>query len=151
MTQRRISTYFLSCNRNKQSVVLDLKSDDSRAALTELVRRSDVLLENFRPGVLDRLGFTMERLTELNPALVVLSISGFGHDGPEGGRAGYEREVGAHHGQAGDPDLGGCGVFRRAHRQPFVVWLWHGGFDATRQRASAVRSATAPRVRWSAR
>jgi len=86
-----ISTYFLSCNRNKQSVVLDLKSDDGRAALTELVRRSDVLLENFRPGVLDRLGFSMQRLTELNPALVVLSISGFGHDGPEGGRAGYDQ------------------------------------------------------------
>jgi len=50
-----------------------------------------VLLENFRPGVLDRLGFSMERLTELNPALVVLSISGFGHDGPEGGRAGYDQ------------------------------------------------------------
>src|SRR6476659_8889960 len=86
-----ISTYFQSCNRNKQSVVLDLKSDDGRAALTELVRRGDVLLENFRPGVLDRLGFSMQRLTELNPALVVLSISGFGHDGPEGGRAGYDQ------------------------------------------------------------
>jgi crotonobetainyl-CoA:carnitine CoA-transferase CaiB-like acyl-CoA transferase len=86
-----ISTYFLSCNRNKQSVVLDLKSDDGRTALTELVRRSDVLLENFRPGVLDRLGFSMQRLTELNPGLVVLSISGFGHDGPEGGRAGYDQ------------------------------------------------------------
>jgi crotonobetainyl-CoA:carnitine CoA-transferase CaiB-like acyl-CoA transferase len=86
-----ISTYFLSCNRNKQSVVLDLKSTQGREALTELVRRSDVLLENFRPGVLDRLGFTMERLTELNPGLVVLSVSGFGHDGPEGGRAGYDQ------------------------------------------------------------
>jgi crotonobetainyl-CoA:carnitine CoA-transferase CaiB-like acyl-CoA transferase len=86
-----ISTYFLSCNRNKQSVVLDLKSPDGTAALTELIRRSDVLLENFRPGVLDRLGFPMERLTELNPGLVMLSISGFGHDGPEGGRAGYDQ------------------------------------------------------------
>jgi len=88
---RTISTYFLSANRNKQSVVLDLKSPNGREALTELVRRSDVLLENFRPGVLDRLGFTMARLTDLNPALVVLSISGFGHDGPEGGRAGYDQ------------------------------------------------------------
>ncbi|MET0863614.1 MAG: CoA transferase [Nakamurella sp.] len=86
-----ISTYFLSANRNKQSVVLDLKSDEGRAALTELIRRSDVLLENFRPGVLDRLGFSMARMTELNPPLVVLSISGFGHDGPEGGRAGYDQ------------------------------------------------------------
>ncbi|MGL5929017.1 MAG: CaiB/BaiF CoA transferase family protein [Dermatophilaceae bacterium] len=86
-----ISTYFLSCNRNKESVLLDLKSDDGRATLTRLVRRADVLLENFRPGVLDRLGFTTDHLHELNPGLVVLSISGFGHDGPEGGRAGYDQ------------------------------------------------------------
>ncbi len=86
-----ISTYFLSCNRNKESVVLDLKSPSGSAALTELIRRSDVLLENFRPGVLDRLGFPLDRLMELNPRLVVLSISGFGHDGPEGGRAGYDQ------------------------------------------------------------
>ncbi|MGL5850576.1 MAG: CaiB/BaiF CoA transferase family protein, partial [Phycicoccus sp.] len=52
---------------------------------------ADVLLENFRPGVLDRLGFPTDRLHELNPGLVVLSISGFGHDGPEGGRAGYDQ------------------------------------------------------------
>ncbi len=86
-----ISTYFLSCNRNKQSITLDLKSVDGKAALTELIGRSDVLLENFRPGVLDRLGFPLARLTELNPGLVVLSISGFGHDGPQGGRAGYDQ------------------------------------------------------------
>ena len=86
-----ISTYFLSCNRNKQSITLDLKSEAGKQALTELVRRSDVLLENFRPGVLDRLGFPLARLTELNPGLVVLSISGFGHDGPQGGRAGYDQ------------------------------------------------------------
>src|SRR3954454_9155537 len=87
----RQSTYFLSCNRNKESVALDLKSDDGRDTLTALVERADVLLENFRTGVLDRLGFSMERLHEINPRLVVLSISGFGHDGPEGGRAGYDQ------------------------------------------------------------
>jgi formyl-CoA transferase len=85
------STYFLSCNRNKESIALDLKSDDGQDTLTALVRRADVLVENFRPGVLDRLGFPVERLHELNPRLVVLSISGFGHDGPEGGRAGYDQ------------------------------------------------------------
>lgn len=85
------ATYFLACNRNKESLTLDLKSDDGRAVLTRLVERADVLLENFRPGVLDRLGFPVERLHELNPGLVVLSISGFGHDGPEGGRAGYDQ------------------------------------------------------------
>ncbi|BAH50907.1 CaiB/BaiF CoA transferase family protein [Rhodococcus opacus] len=87
----RESTYFLSANRNKKSITLDLKADDGRATLEALVRRADVLMENFRTGVLDRLGFTTERLAELNPRLVVLSISGFGHDGPEGGRAGYDQ------------------------------------------------------------
>ena len=86
-----ISTYFLSCNRNKESVTLDLKSDDGRGTLTRLARHADVLVENFRPGVLDRLGFSVERLHEVNPRLVVLSISGFGHDGPQGGRAGYDQ------------------------------------------------------------
>src|SRR5689334_25358204 len=86
-----VSTYYLSANRNKESITLDLKSDDGRDVLTRLVRASDVLVENFRPGVLDRLGFTVERLHELNPRLVILSITGFGHDGPEGGRPGYDQ------------------------------------------------------------
>jgi crotonobetainyl-CoA:carnitine CoA-transferase CaiB-like acyl-CoA transferase len=85
------STYFLSANRNKESVTADLKSAEGKEFLTKLVRRADVLVENFRPGVLDRLGFSNERLHELNPALVILSITGFGHDGPEGGRAGYDQ------------------------------------------------------------
>ncbi len=59
--------------------------------LLDLVRRADVLVENFRTGVLDRLGLGFEMLQELNPRLVVLSITGFGHDGPEGGRAGYDQ------------------------------------------------------------
>ncbi|SED00803.1 CaiB/BaiF CoA transferase family protein [Rhodococcus koreensis] len=87
----RESTYFLSTNRNKKSITLDLKAEDGRDTLESLIRRADVLMENFRTGVLDRLGFTTERLAELNPRLVVLSISGFGHDGPEGGRAGYDQ------------------------------------------------------------
>jgi formyl-CoA transferase len=87
----RESTYFLSTNRNKDSISLDLKAEADVAALAELIRRADVLIENFRPGVLDRLGFTACRLAELNPTLVTLSISGFGHDGPESGRAGYDQ------------------------------------------------------------
>ncbi|NEA31144.1 CoA transferase [Streptomyces sp. SID13031] len=85
------STYFLSANRNKESVTADLKSAEGKEFLTKLVGKADVLLENFRPGVLDRLGFSVERLHELNPRLVILSITGFGHDGPEGGRAGYDQ------------------------------------------------------------
>jgi crotonobetainyl-CoA:carnitine CoA-transferase CaiB-like acyl-CoA transferase len=85
------STYFLSCNRNKESIALDLKSQDGREVLSGLAERADVLIENFRTGVLDRLGFSVERLHELNPGLVILSITGFGHDGPEGRRPGYDQ------------------------------------------------------------
>jgi crotonobetainyl-CoA:carnitine CoA-transferase CaiB-like acyl-CoA transferase len=87
----RESTYFLSANRNKESITLDLKDDADKAVLTELLRRADVLLENFRPGTLARLGFGTDVLEALNPRLITLAISGFGHDGPEGGRAGYDQ------------------------------------------------------------
>jgi crotonobetainyl-CoA:carnitine CoA-transferase CaiB-like acyl-CoA transferase len=85
------SSYFMSANRNKESIVLDLKDPAGADVLSQLVRRCDVLLENFRVGVLDRLGFTVERLHELNPRLVIGSITGFGHDGPEAHRAGYDQ------------------------------------------------------------
>jgi crotonobetainyl-CoA:carnitine CoA-transferase CaiB-like acyl-CoA transferase len=85
------STYFLSANRNKESVVLDLKDEGDRDVLVALVSRADVLVENFRVGVLDRLGFSVERLEQLNPRLVTLSITGFGADGPDSARPGYDQ------------------------------------------------------------
>ena len=85
------STYFMSANRNKESLVLDLKDDADKDVLARLVERADVLMENFRVGVLDRLGFPVSRLHELNPGLIVLSITGFGHDGPEATRSGYDQ------------------------------------------------------------
>ena len=102
-----VSTYFMSCNRNKESVTADLKSEEGKDFLARLVARADVLMENFRPGVLDRLGFSVERLHELNPRLVVLSITGFGHDGPEGGRAGYDQIA---QGEAGLMSITGPGA-----------------------------------------
>ncbi|MEV5407702.1 CoA transferase [Thermopolyspora sp. NPDC052614] len=101
-----ISTYFLAANRNKLSITVDLKSADGKRLIERLVRHSDVLIENFRTGVLDRLGFPVERLHELNPRLVVLSITGFGHDGPEGGRPGYDQIA---QGEAGLMSLTGPG------------------------------------------
>ncbi|WP_337062118.1 CaiB/BaiF CoA transferase family protein [Kineococcus sp. G2] len=100
------STYFLSCNRNKESIALDLKSADEGRVIAGLLRRADVLVENFRPGVLDRLGLGTAELFALNPRLVVLSITGFGHDGPEGGRAGYDQIA---QGEAGLMSLTGSG------------------------------------------
>ena len=87
----RESTYFMAANRNKESLVLDLKTEEDREVLARLVERADVLMENFRVGVMDRLGFSVERLHQLNPGLVVMSITGFGHDGPEARRAGYDQ------------------------------------------------------------
>src|ERR687895_462383 len=103
---RRESTYFLSANRNKESIALNLKAEDDRQVLLDLIRRADVLVENFRTGVLDRLGLGFDTLHEVNPGLVILSITGFGHDGPEGGRAGYDQIA---QGEAGLMSLTGSG------------------------------------------
>ncbi len=105
----RESTYFLSANRNKESLTLDLKDASEggdRDVLLRLVDRADVLVENFRTGVLERLGLGIEELQRRNPRLVVLSITGFGHDGPEGGRAGYDQIA---QGEAGLMSLTGSG------------------------------------------
>jgi len=92
-SSQRESTYFLSANRNKESVVLDLKQAADLDTLRSFIRRADVIVENFRTGVLDRLGLSTEQLFALNPLLVILSITGFGHDGPEAERAGYDQIV----------------------------------------------------------
>jgi crotonobetainyl-CoA:carnitine CoA-transferase CaiB-like acyl-CoA transferase len=89
----RESTYFLSTNRGKESVALDLKTKRDRETLETLIGRADVLIENFRVGVMDRLGLGPERLEELNPRLVSLSITGFGATGPEADRTGYDQIV----------------------------------------------------------
>jgi formyl-CoA transferase len=86
-----VSTYFLSINRNKRSIELDLKQDGDVVRLRELIRDADVLVENFRPGVMERLGLGAEALVQLNPRLVVLSITGFGDGGPQGHRPGFDQ------------------------------------------------------------
>jgi crotonobetainyl-CoA:carnitine CoA-transferase CaiB-like acyl-CoA transferase len=82
---------WLSEARNKHSVTLDLKSSEDAGTLKELVRRSDVLVENFRPGTLERWGLGPEVLLNLNPALVILRISGYGQTGPYRDRPGFAR------------------------------------------------------------
>ena len=84
------SSYFTSLNCGKRSVALDLKRADGRAALAELIRRADVLVENYRPGTLARLGFPPERLRRLNPRLVYAAVSGFGATGPDAQRPAYD-------------------------------------------------------------
>ncbi|MBN1583067.1 MAG: CoA transferase [Anaerolineae bacterium] len=74
------SGYFASINRNKRSMVVDLKKPAGKTILQDLIRVSDVVLENFRPGALERLGFSYEAMREINPRIIYASICGFGHD-----------------------------------------------------------------------
>ena len=106
----RTAAYFLAVNRNKRSIRLDLKTDAGREVLGRLLRTSDVLVENFRVGGLARLGFGDDVLERLNPALVHLAISGFGTDGPDAARPGYDFVVQATGGLmsiTGAPDADG--------------------------------------------
>ena len=98
------STYFMSVNRNKKSMTLNLKAPEGGEILRTLVRKSDVLLENFRTGTMDKLGFGYRALSRLNPKLVYCAISGFGESGPEAHRAGYDLIVQA---ESGVMDLTG--------------------------------------------
>ena len=84
------SWYFASFNRNKRSITLNLRKPEARAVLTELIRRSDVIVENYRPGVLAEMGFGWERLIEFKPDIVLCSISGFGQNGPYRDRPAFD-------------------------------------------------------------
>src|SRR5258708_7434960 len=88
--QRGESAYFLSCNRNKRGITLNLKRDGGREALWRLIEEADVLIENFRPGLMTRLGFGYDDVLARNPRLIYCSISGFGQEGPEANRPGYD-------------------------------------------------------------
>lgn len=79
---RQFPPFHAALNRNKRSVTLDLKNEDGRARLRELLRTADVLLEGFRPGTMQRLGFGYDEVSRVNPGLVFVSISGFGQTGP---------------------------------------------------------------------
>ncbi|MGX8710195.1 MAG: CaiB/BaiF CoA transferase family protein [bacterium] len=85
-----VSLYFTQYNKNKRSVTLNLRSVPGQEILRGLIQQSDVLVENFRPGTLDAMGLTQKVLDELNPELVVTSISGFGQDGPYRDRVAFD-------------------------------------------------------------
>jgi crotonobetainyl-CoA:carnitine CoA-transferase CaiB-like acyl-CoA transferase len=87
------STYFLSVNRNKESVTLDFKHPEGRALLDRLIAQSDVVVENFRPGALAKLGLDYATLASGHPRLVYCSISGFGQTGPRSTEAGYDAMI----------------------------------------------------------
>jgi len=84
------SAYFLSCNRNKKSITLNLRSEGAKKILTDLIRVSDVVVENFRPGVMKKMGFPYESLRTINPRVIFCSISGFGTKGPDAAKPGFD-------------------------------------------------------------
>lgn len=89
-TGNEINVSFLSLNRNKRSIAIDLKSEGGREALIALVTSADVFLQNYRPGVAERLGVDYESLRSINPSIVYVSISGYGEDGPYRNRPGQD-------------------------------------------------------------
>ncbi len=101
------SVYFFCVNRNKQSITVDITRPEGQAIIRELAKRSDVLIENFKPGILARVGLDYKDLVPVNPALVFCSISGFGRTGPGMERGGYDvivQAVGGLMGITGEPN-----------------------------------------------
>jgi crotonobetainyl-CoA:carnitine CoA-transferase CaiB-like acyl-CoA transferase len=102
------SAYFLSINRNKESVTLDFKKPKGRAVLDQLIAKADVIVENFRPGTLERLKLDYATLAATYPRLVYCSLSGFGHSGPRKSEAGYDAVLQGEGGMmsiTGSPDV----------------------------------------------
>jgi len=99
--------YFPYFNRNKKSLALDMTRKEGQQVLTRLVKWGDLLVENFRPGVMDRLGFSYEKVKAINPRLIVVSVSGFGQTGPYAQRAAFDyvcQAMGGVMSLTGDPD-----------------------------------------------
>ena len=108
--QDGVSTFFLGMNRSKKSVALDLKVPEGAEALRRLIRTADVLIENFRPGSLKKLGFDYETVRTWNTQLVYCSITGYGHHGPKRDLPGYDAVI------QGDDGVVGSGVYSRCLR-----------------------------------
>ena len=102
-----VSTYFLSINRNKKSLTLNLKDERGKGLLRDLIRKGDVMVENFRPGALEKLGFSWEEIHRLNPRMIFASLSGFGQTGPRKSEPGFDVVIQGEGGVmsiTGDPD-----------------------------------------------
>src|ERR1019366_1733685 len=77
-----MSALYVMCNRGKRSIAIDIRTPDGNAIVKELAKRADVVLQNYRPGVMDRLGLGYEAVRELNPEVIYASLTGFGSEGP---------------------------------------------------------------------
>ena len=110
-----VNAPFYSCNRGKKSLAIDLKSVEGKEILNKLVEQSDVFMQNFRPGTIERMGFGYEKLKKINPKLIFLSISGFGNKGPYAQSRVYDPVIQALSGATdiqADRDTGNPKMFR---------------------------------------
>lgn len=88
--ERTKSAYFVNFNRSKEGITLNLKNPEAKSIFLELVKKADVVIENYRPGTMDKLGLGYDVLKEANPGIIYGSVSGYGHTGPYSKRAGYD-------------------------------------------------------------
>jgi CoA:oxalate CoA-transferase len=103
------SAYFSSLNRGKKSIALDLKKDGDRKIFEKLLQKADILVENYRAGTMDKLGYGWEKIQEFNPGIIYTAVSGFGHTGPYRNRPAYDMVVqgmGGIMSVTGEPDAG---------------------------------------------
>lgn len=137
-----VSLYAATLLRNKRSVVLDLKQPRARDLAFELIRRADILVENNRPGVMERLGLGYEALSAANPRLIMVRISGYGQDGPYAERPGYgaicEAFGGVRH-MTGDPDRPPARVALATTDYLTAVYAAFGAMTAVHERQASGR------------
>src|SRR5690606_32587079 len=88
--QKGVSAYYLSANRNKKSITVDLKTEEGITVIKKLVKESDVIINNFKTGTMERLGLGFEEVADINPGIVFCSITGFGETGPNKAMPGYD-------------------------------------------------------------
>lgn len=132
-----VSITFLSLNRNKKSVVLNYKDDEGRGVLEELIASADVLVQNLRPGALEAAGFSWERMHELNPRLIYVEMTGYGHTGPRRKQPAYDAMLQAYSGIVAMTGAEGGAPARVPLSMMDMgtgMWLALGVFDALRRR-----------------
>src|SRR4051794_1890922 len=121
-----MSAFYLACNRGKRCIAVDLGTEEGRAIVLQLAAEADVVVQNFRPGVIDRLGLGYDAVQTVNPDVVYASISGYGPDGPYRDRSAYDTSIQAYAGFAAnqaDP-LGGPPTFLRQNGADKVSALY---------------------------
>ena len=92
-THSDMASLFINCNRNKRSLVLDLKSDNGRAAVLKIIEKADVVIHNFRPGAMQRLGLDYDALREINPQLIYCATYGYSKKGPYGEKGALDDSI----------------------------------------------------------